>query len=336
MLYRISIILFTLVLQLAQADHFQLGTGANQEPVVPMPPSRITDLQLVKLGLLLFMDKRLSADNTLSCNSCHPLNKGGMDNKRISTGINGRLETRNTPTIFNADLQFKQFWDGRVRTLEEHVDRSITAKVEMSSNWKNIINKIKKDPTYRRMFTQNFPQTGITIDNICLAISTFERSLHTPGSAFDRYLQGNKQAISDTARQGYQLFKDYGCASCHQGVLLGGNLFSRMGQVFPYYDMQQQYMHNKPDYGRYEITGREKDKFIFKVPGLRNITQTAPYFHDGSIHSLHQAVIIMVKYQLGKKVNVNDVDKMVAFLKTLDAPLEPEIAVMIKQVSFHE
>ncbi len=293
----------------------------SSEPIVPIPYPQITDLELAGLGYILFRDKRLSANNTMSCNSCHILENWGMDNAVVSVGLHRQMERRNTPTVFNSSLHFKQFWDGRANTLEEQIDGPVNDEMELASSWEQIISKLKKDPFYRLQFNKIFPQSGITQENIKLAIASFERLLLTPDSPFDRYLKGDDHAISDEAREGYRLFKEYGCTACHQGVAVGGNMFGKLGVIFPYYS-RQDHDDKDLDYGRYAITGREQDKFVFKVPSLRNVEKTAPYFHDGSVKTLHQAVSLMIKYQLGKRVIFRDVARIVSFLKTLTAELE--------------
>lgn len=268
----------------------------STEPIRAIPKEIKLDVRKVELGEQLFHEKKLSKNNTISCASCHPLAKGGMDNLKFSKGINGRVGDMNTPTVFNSKYNFKQFWDGRARSLKEQIDGPISHPKEMGSNWKKIISKLKRVSSYVSKFKEIYLD-GITAENIKDAIATFEKSLITPNSRFDRYLLGDANALNEREKKGYQLFKSYGCIACHQGTGVGGNMFQKFGIVKEH-----------PDKGK---------RGLYKVPSLRNVALTFPYFHDGSAPTLEEAVQEMAKYQLGRNLNEKDIQFIVDFLKTL-------------------
>ncbi len=280
----------------------------------PVPKMLMLDGKKVELGRKLFIDKRLSADDTIACSHCHALDAGGVDGLVHSRGINGAEGTINAPTVFNSGFNFVQFWDGRALTLEEQIDGPVNNPVEMGSSWPQVMQKLGQDEQYRRTFAEIYSD-GITAANIKDAIATFERSLTTPDSRFDQFLAGDLQALSKTERQGYEIFVSYGCIACHQGVNLGGNMFQQMGLMGDYFGDRGNL--TEADMGRFNVTGNPADRHYFKVPSLRNVALTAPYFHDGSAASLHQAVRVMAKYQLGRTVSDSDADAIVAFLNTL-------------------
>lgn len=229
-------------------------------------------------------------------------------------GINGKLGTANAPSVFNSALNFKQFWDGRATTLGEQIEGPIHNPLEMGSGWPEIAAKISQDPLYKAKFAAIYPD-GITHENIVDAIVTFENTLITLDSPFDRYLKGEQNALSRAQLLGYQKFQAYGCVSCHQGVNIGGNMF----QVF---GVMRNYFHDRggsypSDLGRFNVTKQEADKHVFRVPSLRNVELTAPYFHDGSVHTLDKAVQVMGKYQLGREIPKEDITVLVQFLKSL-------------------
>jgi len=289
----------------------------DNEPIVPIPdiPNDI-DSDVIQLGKKLFTEPRLSANNTIACINCHILSIGGVDGSVVSTGINGKQGTRNSPSLYNISLHYKFFWDGRANSLEEQIDGPIHNPVEMASNWKDVILKLSQDEEYVRYFDRIYGQ-AINKENIIHAITSFEKTLLTPDSPFDRYLKGDFTAIDQPTREGYGLFKSYGCSSCHQGKLVGANMYEKIGVVKPF-EWNLASKHNiKPDYGRYNITGNEEHKFEFKVPSLRNVALTAPYFHNGSVKSLEVAVKLMGEYQLGRHIPDNDVNKIVLFLRSL-------------------
>ncbi|MBT2338545.1 MULTISPECIES: cytochrome-c peroxidase [Pseudomonas] len=289
------------------------------EPLKPLPPVPALDPRRVQLGQRLFHDPRLSVNNTLSCASCHRLDKGGADDKPQSLGFDGKPVEVNTPTVFNASLNFHQFWDGRVDTLEEQVHIVVTSPTEMGSTWEAVVKRIGDDPGYAKDFKQAYPD-GVTLPNIQGALADFERTLLTPNSRFDQYLLGNTDILTPREKFGYQRFKEYGCIACHQGVNIGGNMFQKFGVMGDYIaDLGNP---TRADGGRFNVTGDEADRQVFKVPSLRNVAVTAPYFHKGSAATLEQAVEVMFKYQLGREPVGKDTELIVEFLKTLTGEWE--------------
>ncbi|WP_081700228.1 cytochrome-c peroxidase [Azonexus hydrophilus] len=279
-------------------------------PLPELPPLRP---ERVALGARLFADTRLSADYSLACASCHRFDLGGADGQPVSVGILGREGGINAPTVFNSGLSFVQFWDGRALTLQEQAAGPIHNPLEMGASWSLVIERLGADESMREAFRLAYPD-GLTAANIADAIASFEQSLLTLDSPFDRYLRGDEEALDELARAGYQRFRDFGCVSCHQGVLLGGNMFQKFGVLGDYFADRPL---TAADLGRYNVTGREEDRHVFKVPGLRNVALTAPYFHDGSAPTLEVAVAIMGRYQLGRDLAAEDVKAIVAFLNSL-------------------
>ena len=294
---------------------FILCPVSAQEPLRPLPS--LAELKLdegkVKLGERLFSDLRLSGDNTVSCASCHNLDKGGVDNLRHSIGIDGKQGDINAPTIFNTAYNFRLFWDGRAKTLEEQVSGPVHHPKEMGSNWEEILNKLKQDEDLVQDFSAIF-NASIKPEHVESVIAEFQRSLITP-SRFDRHLQGDEVAITENELQGYKKFKSYGCVACHQGVNVGGNMFQKFGVMGDYFEGAD--APSKADLGRFNVTGREADKHVFKVPSLRNIALTAPYFHNGTVGTLPEAVDVMFKFQLGRPASDEDKALIVAFLQSL-------------------
>jgi cytochrome c peroxidase len=236
-----------------------------------------------------------------------------MDGKARSIGINGAEGDINAPTVFNCGLNFKQFWDGRADTLEEQIDGPTHNPKEMGSTWPQIVEKLAADADLVKVFAASYP-AGVTSDTIKDAIATFERSLTTPDSRFDRYLRGDTKALTEDEKKGYGLFKSLGCISCHQGMNAGGNMFQPFGVMADYFANRTE---TKADLGRYNVTGLPQDKHKFRVPGLRNVELTAPYFHDASAKTLEDAVRLMAEYQLGQPIDDEKVRLITAFLKTL-------------------
>ena len=284
------------------------------EPITPLPLKHDLNEAKILLGERLFHDPLLSHDNSISCSSCHSLTTGGTDQLVRSVGIAGKKGPVNAPTVFNSGLNFVQFWDGRAGTLEEQIDGPMSNPNEMGSNWDEVLQKLRASPAYLNRFAEIYPD-GIHAANVRDAIATFERSLITPNSRFDRYLSGETSAMNAEEIEGYRLFKVYGCASCHQGVNAGGNLFQKFGVMSNYFAERGQI--TKADLGRSNVTNNEADRYVFKVPSLRNIAVTAPYFHDGSAATLENAVAIMSRYQLGRALTPAETDMIAKFLKTL-------------------
>jgi cytochrome c peroxidase len=299
--------------QPAKKGHARVNASPlTNEPITPLPLSVDLDAGKVALGERLFQDPILSHDNSFSCSTCHSLTTGGTDNLVMSVGVHRQIGSVNTPTVFNSSLNFRQFWDGRAETLEVQLDGPTQDPREMASNWVEIVAKLGQSPEYVRSFNQEYTD-GIQRDNVKDALATFERSLITPNSRFDRYLLGDSNALTAEEKEGYRLFKEYGCASCHQGMNVGGNLFQKFGVMSNQHNREA----TKADLGRFNVTGLEADKFVFKVPGLRNVALTAPYLHNGSAEQLEEVVTIMSVTQLGRRLTTSETDFVVMFLRTL-------------------
>ena len=280
-------------------------------PIKPIPKAMKVDAKKVQLGKKLFFDPILSKDRTISCATCHDLQNGGDDGLKFSFGIKGQEGNINSPTVYNAVFNFRQFWDGRAKDLKEQAAGPIENPVEMGHTMVDAVKILKQSKTYRENFNDIY-SNGITKDNIADAIAEFEKTLITPDSPFDRYLKGDKEAISQKAKKGYFLFESKGCILCHHGVNIGGNFYNKFGI---YEDADTEHL------GRYNITKREEDKHVFKVPSLRNIALTAPYMHDGRVTTLTEAVKLMTQYQLGRHMEMGDIEAIVEFLETLTGEL---------------
>lgn len=285
-------------------------------PAVALSDENISTEEKVLLGKTLYFDVRLSKDNTQSCNTCHNLETYGVDNLPTSPGNNGELGTRNSPTVLNAALHSSQFWDGRDATIEDQAGGPILNPVEMAiPNKQFLIDRLSEIDEYKTLFAQAFPDEAdpITYPNIQKAIGVFERELITP-ARFDDYLGGNASALTENETEGLQTFINTGCTTCHLGNALGGNMFQKFGLFGNYWD------HTKSkaiDNGRFDVTQKESDKYVFKVPSLRNIDKTYPYFHDGSIDDLKESVLIMAKLELNKDLSDEEAEEIVSFLATL-------------------
>ena len=280
------------------------------EPIIPLPQYISVDQKKAKLGKSLFFDPIISRDGTISCSRCHDLFNGGSDNRKFSIGIEGKIGNINSPTVLNAVFNFRQFWDARAKNLKEQVLFPIQNPIEMGNTIENLIKELKHSH-YEKMF-QEIYHDGVTENNIADAIAEFEKTLITPNSPFDRYLRGDKNAISEKQKEGYSLFKQKGCIACHHGKNVGGNLYNKFGIIIPIKDN---------NLGRYNVTKKEEDKYFFKVPSLRNVAKTSPYFHNGSIKSLKDAVYLMAKHQLGRPMSDDEAEKIVAFLNSLSGEL---------------
>ncbi len=294
-----------------------LVQGVAAEPIKPVPLKPEVDLTKADLGKRLFHDTRLSDDNTISCASCHDLSTGGDDGQIVSTGIGGKQGLVNAPTVFNAGFNFKQFWDGRAHTLPDQADGPVQNSLEMGSIWPDVVTKLFQDDEYPELFKQIYPDEAkiISRETIKDAIAEFVGSLTTPNSRFDRWLEGDTEALTAHEEEGYALFKRYGCASCHQGANVGGNMFQVFGVINNYF--QKRGNITEADLGRFNITGNIADRHAFKVPSLRMAAHTAPYLHDGSAETLREAVDIMFEFQLGREAPDEHKDAIVAFIETL-------------------
>jgi cytochrome c peroxidase len=290
------------------------------EPLsAPVPPAQGTPArELVDLGRMLYYEPRLSKSQTISCNTCHDLAKYGVDGEPTSDGHKGQKGDRNSPTVYNAAAHFAQFWDGRAATVEEQAKGPILNPVEMAMPGEaRVIAVLTSMPEYVDAFTRAFPGDSrpVTYDNMAKAIGAFERNLMTP-SRWDALLKGDGQALTPEEQLGLRTFLDSGCQMCHRGALLGGTSYQRLGLArdFP----------RDTDSGRMKVTHDEGDKSVFKVPSLRNIDKTGPYFHDGATATLEQAIGDMAGYQLGKALTPDQVSQIAGFLKVLTGTIDPE------------
>ena len=288
---------------------------APGEPIRPIPDVVEADPEKVALGRALFHDPRLSKDNTTACVSCHDLGSGGDDGRRVSIGVEGETGAINSPTVFNAGLNFRQFWDGRAATLEQQIDGPVQSPVELGSLWPEVIAKLYAHESYPARFDALYAEEGITRESVKDALAEFMRSLTTPNSPFDRWLNGEADALAPLEKRGYALFKHYGCVSCHQGANVGGNMFQVFGVLNEYFKKRGNI--TDADLGRFNVTGNPADRHAFKVPSLRMAALTAPYLHDGSAATLRDAVDAMFEFQLGRSAPDADKDAIVAFIETL-------------------
>ncbi|WP_157271483.1 cytochrome-c peroxidase [Azohydromonas aeria] len=296
------------------------AAGAG-EPIQPIKAAKPADPALVELGKKLYFDPRLSKSGFISCNSCHNLSMGGTDNLKTSIGHNWQKGPINAPTVLNSSFNVAQFWDGRAKTLKDQAGGPIANPGEMAFTHELAVDVLASIPAYKAEFKQVFKTDGVTIDGVTKAIAAFEETLVTPNSRFDQWLMGKKTALTKDELAGYKLFKDSGCTACHNGPAVGGNSFQKMGIVAPY-------TASSPAQGRVAVTGKDADRFNFKVPTLRNVELTYPYFHDGEAATLTQAVDIMGRLQLGREFTEVENAQIVAFLKTLTGE-QPKFALPI-------
>lgn len=297
-----------------------IGSVGAAEPIRPIPTSVEADSAKVALGRALFSEPKLSRDGKVSCHSCHFLEQGGSDGRRVSIGVDGKEGFVNSPTVYNSAGSIRQFWDGRADDLPSQVDGPIQAAHEMGSLWPDVVARLYEDPKYPAMFDKVYPDDGITRQTIKDALAEFERVLISPNSPFDKWLGGDKNALTDQEVRGYEKFKQYGCSSCHQGANVGGNMFQVFGVLNSYFETRGNI--TKADLGRFNVTGNEADRHAFKVPSLRLVALTPPYLHDGSAPTLRAAVDIMFRHQLGREAPDQDKEDIVAFLKTLAGELQ--------------
>lgn len=278
----------------------------SADGATPASPERVA------LGKQLYFEARLSKNQDISCNSCHHLDAFGVDGQPTSEGHKKQHGNRNAPTVLNAALHFRQFWDGRMADVEEQATGPIQNPVEMASSEKLVVATLSSMPEYVDAFKKAFPadKEPITLKNVGIAIGAYERKLLTP-ARFDKYLGGDKTALTDAELAGATTFAQTGCPTCHMGPAIGGSMYQKAGLVKPW--------PSDKDLGRFTVTKQEADKMMFKVPSLRNIEKTAPYFHDGSTATLDEAVRIMARHQLGKELKDDDVKSIVTFLRTLTA-----------------
>lgn len=292
------------------------------EPVCPIPESVEFDKAKAELGERLFNDGRISLDGTITCATCHVLEDGGADHadERVSEGINGLKGGVNAPTVYNSEFNVRQFWNGRAADLREQAEGPATNPVEMGDqSWDQICERLSKDKALVKEFEALYPEEGLTKMTVTDAIAEFERTLITPNSRFDKYLKGDKDAITPEELLGYEKFKENACATCHTGAILGGRSFEYLDIYGDYFsDRTDEIAYDSDDDGLKGYTGKVEDLHKFKVPGLRNISLTAPYFHDGTFLTLEDAVKAMARYELGKDLTDKDIQSIVAFMNTLD------------------
>ena len=296
------------------------------EFLAPLPEESLNEnnpltQEKVALGKMLYYDKRLSKDGNISCNSCHNLQTYGVDNKPFSLGDAGDLGGRNSPTVLNASFHASQFWDGRAKDVEEQAGMPILNPVEMAiPSEEFLVNRLSGINEYQKAFKLAFPEeeNALTYENIARAIGAFERTLITP-SRFDEFVHGDYNALTMEEKEGLKLFINTGCTQCHNGSVIGGGML----QKFPVYGSYEDYIKGNVDYGRYDVTEGEIDRYMFKVPSLRNVEKTAPYFHNGEYKDLNNVVRVMAKAQLNKELQDEEVEAIVAFLGSLtgDVPV---------------
>ncbi len=279
-----------------------------KEPITPLPKSIKYDKEKAILGKYLFFDPILSKDKSTSCASCHDFNHGGADPRPVSIGVEGKKGKVNAPTVYNSYFNFRQFWNGRAKDLKDQAKCPIHAPNEMAMNEKLVEKRLNSNTFYKTLFKKVYKTDKVEFWMVLDAIAEFEKALITPDSKFDRYLKGEVK-LSSLEKKGYLLFKQLGCITCHNGINIGGNSFQKIGAINPY---------NKEPIGdRFEITKREFDRYRYKVPSLRNIALTAPYFHDGSVDTLEEAVDKMAYHNLGFTLSEMEKKAIVSFLKTL-------------------
>lgn len=301
---------FAFSLAVAAAMSSLCASVQAAEPIDPIEPVEVKNPALVELGKMLFFEPRLSRSGFISCNSCHNLATGGVDNLQTSIGDRWAQGPINSPTVLNSFGQVAQFWDGRAKTLAEQAAGPIANPLEMASTHEMAVKVIASIPGYAPYFKKAFGDTEVNIKRITEAMAEFERTLVTPNARFDKWLKGDKNAITQQELNGYKIFKESGCTICHNGAQLGGQSFQKMGVVRPYKTT------NTAE-GVKAISGRDQDRMTFKVPMLRNIELTYPYFHDGAVWTLEESVSIMGDLQLGKRYTKQEINDITAFLKTL-------------------
>lgn len=291
------------------------GAAAAQalvnEPIRPLPMKAVGDPARIALGARLFVDPRFSRDSTHSCATCHQLRRGGADGKALSIGPDGKPARFNTPTVYNSSLNFRQTWTGSYSGVDQLLDHVITKPAVFADSWDLMAARLSRDEALSAQFKEVYGD-ALRPAYVRDALDQYLRSLVTP-SRFDRYLRGEAGAITAEEERGYLRFKSFGCAACHQGINVGGNLFQKLGAMREMPALEA----SGTDLGRYQTTKRNVDRHVFRVPGLRNVALTAPYFHDGSVDTLEQAVELMFKYQLGRTASQQDKDLIVRFLHTL-------------------
>ncbi len=288
----------------------------RHEPIQALVPFDDLNPAIVELGRRLFHEPGLSKTGRMSCATCHSLTQGGTLPTPLSVGVNGEATQYNAPTVLNAALNCAQDWDGSVATLEEQIDEPITSPNELGSSWERVIKFLSQDHYYQGAFAKLL-EGEPTPERVRTALATFERSLITVNSKFDQWLAGTENALNSDEFGGYYLFKKFNCITCHQGAGVGGTMFQPLGVAAPYYSGES----SEANLGRFHVTEHERDRHVFRVPQLRNVALTAPYFHDGSVATLEEAVALMIEYQCGEEFSPEDVRRLTSFLKTLTGDL---------------
>ena len=299
-------------------DALILAARENFKPLPDGPgtvPGIKATREMVALGNMLYSDPRLSASNTIACAACHSMGLGGADARSTSIGHRWQHGGRNAPTVLNAVYNTAQFWDGRAKNLTEQAGGPISNPIEMAMPANQVIPTLKSIAGYADLFAKAFPgdKDPIRIANVQVAIAAYEATLVTPNAPFDRFLKGDAQALGQAERRGLKSFMDNGCAACHNGVNIGGGMYAKFGVASP----PPPGLLPPGDLGRFAVTKEEADRYSYKVPTLRNIALTAPYFHTGKVWSLDEAVTVMAKAQLGKTLQQHEVADIVAFLNSL-------------------
>ncbi|MBL8443065.1 MAG: cytochrome-c peroxidase [Zoogloeaceae bacterium] len=318
----------SLAVALVATSSMSWAASVRDEPIQPIAPAQAADPAKVELGKKLFFDPRLSKSGFISCNSCHNLSMGGTDNLKTSIGDKWQQGPINAPTVLNSSLAVAQFWDGRAANLQEQAGGPIANPGEMGFTHGLAVDVLQSIPGYVAEFKTVYGSARIDIDKITDAIAAFEETLVTPNSPFDKWLVGDDKALTKDELAGYTLFKESGCVACHNGPAVGGTSFQKMGIVEPYKSASTAE-------GRAGVTGKDEDRFNFKVPTLRNVELTYPYFHDGEAATLEQAVEIMGRLQLGRKYSDQEVGQIVAFLKTLTGD-QPRFMMPLLPASVNE
>ena len=294
--------------------HAETARHLKYEPIFPIPQTIEFDANKANIGEQLFFDVRLSKDNSIACATCHQLDAGGDDNMATGISISDEKNVFNTPSIFNSLYNFRQNWDGSVKTPHQQINAVVVSHTGFDNQWSEIVSRLSEDKELKNSFYKIYSD-GITQTNIIDALVEFEKTLITPNSRFDRYLRNEENSLSSEEIEGYLVFKELGCISCHQGINVGGNLFQKFGVFYDY--LAERGDLNKNDYGRFNTTNRLIDQFVFKVPSLRNVAVTAPYLHDGSAKTIDEAISIMGKTQIGRTLTADEILSIKAFLNTL-------------------
>jgi len=288
--------------------HIFILIALSKEPIDPIPQEYPYDKEKAKIGKFLFFDPILSKDQSVACVSCHDFNYGGADPRPVSIGVGGKKGKVNSPTVYNVVFNFALFWNGRAKDLYEQLEGPLHNPIEMAMDKESIQERLNNSPFYKELFKQVYTNQKITYQMVKEVLVEFEKALITPNSKFDRYLRGEVNLTSQEY-EGYLLFKKLGCITCHNGVNIGGNSFQKFGSVVPF---QGKFVGD-----RYEVTKRERDRGVYKVPTLRNVALTAPYFHNGSAKTLESAINTVAFYNLGYELTPQETAKIVAFFKTL-------------------